>query len=95
MEQFCHQINTRIYSPSDPDNKGQFGLSWHIEVSHFASSTAEADFTSVHLSVLLVVLLSPLVDQFPGHFAGLRTYIIYARSVHKLHVQPHTDRYTS
>lgn len=60
--------------PSDPDDKGQFGLSWHIVVSHLASSTAKADLTPVHLPVLLVVLLSPFVDQFPGHFAGLETY---------------------
>lgn len=62
----------RHYSPPDSDDKSQFGLSWHIVVSHFASSAAQADLTPVHLPVLLVVLLSPLVDQFPGHFAGLR-----------------------
>lgn len=57
--------------PSDPDDKGQFGFSWHIVVSHFASSTAHADFTPVHLPVLLVVLLSPLVDKFPGRLTCL------------------------
>lgn len=57
--------------PSDPDDKGQFGFSWHIVVSHFASSTAHADFTPVHLPVLLVVLLSPFVDKFPGHLTCL------------------------
>lgn len=63
----------RLHSPSDPDDKGQFRLSWHIVVSHFAGSAAQTDFTPVHLPVLLVVLLSPLVDQFPGHFASLRS----------------------
>lgn len=63
--------NSAHYLPSDPDDKGQFGFSWHIVVSHFASSTAHADFTPVHLPVLLVVLLSPLVDKFPGHFTCL------------------------
>lgn len=57
--------------PSDPDNKGQFGLSWNIKVSHPAGDAAQADLTPVHLPVLLVVLLSPLEDQFPLHFTGL------------------------
>lgn len=65
--------NNKHHSPSDPDDKGQFRLRWHIVVSHFASSAGQTDFTSVHLPVLLVVLLSPLVDQFPDHFAGLKT----------------------
>lgn len=57
--------------PSDPDDKGQFGFSWHVEISHFASGTTQADLTPVHLPVLLVVLLSPLVDQFPLLFTDL------------------------
>ena len=69
-----------LYSPSDPDDKRQFGFSRHIVVSHFASGTGQADLTPVHLPVLLVVALSPFVDQFPGHFAGLRTQRGYISS---------------
>lgn len=82
--------NSGHYLPSDPDDKGQFGFSWHIVVSHFTSSTAQADFTPVHLPVLLVVLLSPLVDQFPGHFTCLIKIREYNRWNY-WHVQPHTD----
>lgn len=57
--------------PSDSDDKGKFGLGWHIEVSNFASHATEADFTPVHLPVLLVILLSPFVDQLPGHLSCL------------------------
>lgn len=58
-------------SPSDSDDKGKFGLGWHIVVSNFAGHATEADFTPVHLSVLLVILLSPFVDQLPGHLSCL------------------------
>lgn len=61
----------RPHSPSDPDDKGQFGFRWHIKVPHFACHTGQADLTPVHLPVLLVVLLCPFEDQLPGHFAGL------------------------
>ena len=64
-------MNCRHFLPSDPDDKGQFGLSWHIVVSNFASIATHADLAPVHLPVLCVVLLSPLVDQLPGHFTGL------------------------
>lgn len=64
-------MNCKHFLPSDPDNKGQFGLSWHIVVSNFASIATQADLTPVHLPVLCVVLLSPLVDQLPAHFTGL------------------------
>lgn len=62
-----------MFLPSDSDDKSQFGLCWDIKVSHSASDAAQADFTPVHLPVLLVVLLSPLEDQFPFHFTGLKT----------------------
>lgn len=71
MQQSVSRPHSRINSPSDSDDKGQFGLRWHIVVSHFASHTSQADLTPVQLLVLLVVLLGPLVDQFPGHLAGL------------------------
>lgn len=58
--------------PSDSDDKGKFGLSWHIIVSNFAGHATKADFTPVHLPVLLVILLSPFVDQLPGHLSCLR-----------------------
>lgn len=58
--------------PSDSDDKGKFGFSWHIVVSNFASHATEADFTLVHLLVLLVILFSPFVDQLPGHLSCLR-----------------------
>lgn len=57
--------------PSDSDDKGQFGLSWNVEVSHFAGRSCQPDLTPVHLLVLLVVTLGPLEDELPGHFAGL------------------------
>lgn len=57
--------------PSDSDDKGKFGLGWNIVVSNFAGHATEADFTPVHLPVLLVVLLSPFVDQLPGHLSCL------------------------
>lgn len=57
--------------PSDSDDKGKFGLGWHIVVSNFAGHATEADFTPVHLPVLLVILLSPFVDQLPGHLSCL------------------------
>lgn len=68
----------RPNSPSDPDDKGQFGLRWHIKVPHFASHTGQADLTPVHLPVLLVVLLSPLEDQLPSHFADLMHISTYS-----------------
>ena len=57
--------------PSDSDDKGKLGLSWDIVVSNFAGCTGQANLTPVHLPVLLVILLSPLVDEFSGHFARL------------------------
>lgn len=58
--------------PSDPDDKSQFGLSWDVVVACLASHPVHADFTPVHLPVLLVVSLSSLEDEMPGDFAGLK-----------------------
>lgn len=66
--------------PSDPDDKGKFGLSRYIEVSHFASHPTHSDFTPVHPPVFLVVCLGPLEDQVPGYLAGLREFYIKCRS---------------
>merc|ERR1739838_1153520 len=64
-------LGTDTVDTSDPDDKGQFRLSRYIVVPHFAGCAPQADLTPVHLLVLLVILLGPLVDQFPGHFASL------------------------
>lgn len=70
--EFKKSVFSGQFLPSDSDDKSKFGLCWNIKVPHFTSDAAQADFTPVHLPVLLVVLLSPLEDQFPFRFAGLK-----------------------
>ena len=50
---------------SDPDDKRQFGFRGYIEVTGFSCHPSHSNFSSVHLPVFLVVMLSFFIDKLP------------------------------
>ena len=62
---WAHTVDT-----SDPDNKCQFGFFGYIEVSGFSCHPSHLNFSSVHLPVFLVVMLSFFIDKLPPCLAS-------------------------
>ena len=50
---------------SDPDDKCQFGFRGYIEVASFSCHPSHSNFSSVHLPVFLVVMLSFFINKLP------------------------------
>ena len=57
---WAHTVDT-----SDPDDKRQFGFRGYIEVTSFSCHPSHSNFSSVHLPVFLVVMLSFFIDKLP------------------------------
>ena len=49
-----------LYSPPNPDDEGEFGFWWHVEVVVLTSLTMQPDAIALLYSIFLDVLLSPL-----------------------------------
>ena len=57
---WAHTVDT-----SDPDDRCQFGFRGYIEVASFSCHPSHSNFSSVHLPVFLVVMLSFFINKLP------------------------------
>ena len=63
--QHLSNLWTHTVDTSDPDDKCQFGFRGYIEVAGFLGHPSHLNFSSVHLPVFLVVMLSFFINKLP------------------------------
>ena len=67
MKELQHLSNLWAHTvdASDPDDKCQFGFRGYIEVASFSCHPSHSNFSSVHLPVFLVLMLSFFINKLP------------------------------
>ena len=67
MKELQHLSNLWAHTvdASDPDDKCQFGFRGYIEVASFSCHPSHLNFSSVHLPVFLVLMLSFFINKLP------------------------------